>query len=109
VIQPSLAKDSGGYPRFSNDGGRILFMEWSPADESWLSVAPSDGGAAAIRVSDKYQVAIGTHYAWSPDDTAIALEPQFGGSRVLLDPAGGRGSTPTWMTDEVESWQRLAP
>ena len=108
VIRPSLPQDTGGYPRFSNDGRSIVFMEWSTGDPSWLSVAPSDGSKPAIRVSDIYQVAIGTHYRWSPDDTAIALEPQFGGARVLLDPAGGPPSTPSWMTDEVESWQRLA-
>ena len=34
LFSRSLAQDSGGYPRFSNDGGRILFMEWSPPDES---------------------------------------------------------------------------
>jgi Tol biopolymer transport system component len=109
VIPPSQAQDTGGYPRFSNDGRHILFMEWSTGDPSWLSVAPSDGSKPAIRISDAYQVAIGTHYRWSPDDTAIALEPQFGGARVLLDPAGGPASTPPWMTEEVESWQRLAP
>jgi Tol biopolymer transport system component len=108
VISPSLAGDTGGFPRFSNDGRQILFMEWSTGDPSWLAVAPSDGSKPAIRVSDIYQVAIGTHYYWSPDDTSIVLEPQFGGSRVLLDPAGGPPSTPPWMTDEIESWQRLA-
>ncbi len=108
VIQPSLAQGTGGYPRFSNDGRHIVFMEWSTGDPSWLSVAPSDGSKPAIRVSDEYNAPIGTHYHWSPDDTAIVLEPQFGGSRVLLDPAGGPASTPPWMTDEIESWQRLA-
>ena len=109
VIKPSLPQDQGGYPRFSNDGLHIVFMEWSTDPQSWLSVAPSDASTPAIRVSAIYSVAIGTHYHWSPDDTVIALEPQFGGARVLLDPAGGRPSTPPWMTDEVESWQRRAP
>lgn len=108
VIAPSLAQDTGGYPRFSNDGQHILFMEWSTGDASWLSVAPSDRSKAAIRVSDEYQVPIGTHYHWSPDDMAIVLEPEFGGTRILLDPAGGPASTPPWMTETVESWQRLA-
>jgi hypothetical protein len=31
------------------------------------------------------------------------------GPLVLLDPAGGPASTPPWMTEIVESWQRLAP
>ena len=57
VIRPSAAGDAGGYPRFSNDGRRIVFMEWGSGDPSWLSVAPSDGSEPAIRISDAYQVA----------------------------------------------------
>ena len=107
AIAPSLAQDPTGYPRFSNDGRRIVVMEWS-GDKSWLSVAPSDGSQPAIRVSDIYPDGIGTHYHWSPDDSTIMFAPSVG-PLVLLDPAGGPASTPPWMTEEVESWQRLAP
>jgi Tol biopolymer transport system component len=109
VISPSLAQDTGAYPRFSNDGRRIVFMELSTGAPSWLSVAPSDGKKPATRISDEYLDPIGTDYHWSPDDSKIALQPQNGGARVLLDPAGGPASTPSWMTETVESWQRLAP
>ena len=65
VIPPSNAQDTAGYPRFSNDGRSIVFMEWSTGDPSWLSVAPSDGSKPAIRVSDIYPDPIGTNYHWS--------------------------------------------
>ena len=108
VIPPSNAQDTAGYPRFSNDGRSIVFMEWSTGDPSWLSVAPSDGSKPAIRVSDIYPDPIGSNYHWSPDDSAMTLEPSVG-PLVLLDPAGGPPSTPPWLTESVESWQRLAP
>jgi Tol biopolymer transport system component len=108
AITPSLPQDGGGYPRVSNDGRRIVFMEWSTGDPSWLSVAPSDGSRPAIRISDVFQDAIGTNYHWTPDDTAIVFEPLSGGAGVLLDPAGGPASTPPWMSESIESWQRLA-
>ncbi len=108
MIRPSLAADGAGYPRFSNDGQRVLMMEFTNGDPTWLSVAPSDGSKPAVRVSDVYYGGIGTHYQWAPDDSTITLMPNVG-PVVLLDPAGGPVSTPPWMTDEVESWQRLAP
>ena len=49
----------------------------------------------------------GETLVWA-DDRTIAFEPNLG-PRVLLDPAGGRATTPPWMTESVESWQRLAP
>jgi len=107
VIRPSLAGDGAGYPRFSNDGQRVLLMEFTNNDPTWLSVAPSDGSKPAVRVSDFYYSGIGTHYQWAPDDSTITLLPNVG-PVVLLDPAGGPPSTPAWMTDEVETWQRLA-
>ena len=51
---------------------------------------------------------IGTHYSWSPDDTTIEFEPNVG-PHVLLDPAGGPATTPPWITEGAESWQRRAP
>ena len=66
LVQPSIAEDGTGYPRFSNDGRRVLMMEHTNGDPTWLSVAPSDGGAPAIRVSDIYSGGIGTHYQWAP-------------------------------------------
>jgi len=107
LIRPSLAEDGTGYPRLSNDGRRVLMMEFTNGDPTWLSVAPSDGSAPAVRVSDIYSGGIGTHYQWAPDDSTISLLPNVG-PLVLLDPAGAPPSTPPWMTDEVESWQRLA-
>ena len=50
-------------PRLSNDGRRVLFMEQGAEGKSWLSVAPSDGSKAAVRVSDIY-----------PDGIGIALQ-----------------------------------
>jgi Tol biopolymer transport system component len=106
VVIPLSHGDGGGYPRFSNDGRQVLFMEFAP-ESTWLSVAPSDGTGPAIPVTDTYVDGIGTHYAWSPDDSTIAFEPNLG-PRVLLDPGGGPASTPPWLTDSIESWQRLA-
>ena len=63
-------------------------MEYTNGDPTWLSVAPSDGSAPAIRVSDIYSGGIGTHYQWAPDDSTITLLPNVG-PLVLLDPAGG--------------------
>jgi dipeptidyl aminopeptidase/acylaminoacyl peptidase len=107
VIVPSQPAEGGGYPRFSNDRRQVLFMEWGQTS-TWLSVGPSDGSKPAIRVSDIYAEGMGTHYVWAPDDRTIAFEPNLG-PRVLLDPAGGRATTPPWLTESVESWQRLAP
>ena len=107
-IQPSMAGNGTIYPRLSNDGRQVLFMEQGPEGKSWLSVAPSDGSKPAIRVSDLYPDGIGTHYSWSPDDSTIEFEPNVG-PHVLLDPAGGPPSTPPWITEGAESWQRLAP
>ena len=107
LIRPSVAGDGAGYPRFSNDGQRVLMMEFTNGDPTWLSVAPSDGSKPAVRVSDVYYGGIGTHYEWAPDDSTISLLPNDGPA-VLLDPAGSPPSRPAWMTDEVETWQRLA-
>jgi Tol biopolymer transport system component len=106
VVIPLSHGDGGGYPRFSNDGRQVVFMEWAP-NSTWLSVAPTDGSKPAIRVTDTYVDGMGTHYAWSPDDSTIAFEPNLG-PRVLLDPTGGPASRPPWLTESVESWQRLA-
>ncbi len=70
-----MAGNGAIYPRLSNDGRRVLFMEQGPEGKSWLSVAPSDGSKAAVRVSDTYPDGIGTHYSWSPDDRSIEFEP----------------------------------
>ena len=43
LIRPSLGADGAGYPRFSNDGRRVLMMEYTSGDPTWLSVGPSDG------------------------------------------------------------------
>jgi len=107
VIRPSLGAEAAAYPRFSNDGRRVLMMEFGNGSPTWLSVAPSDRSMPAVRVSDIYSSGIGTHYQWAPDDSTITLLANVG-PPVLLDPAGGPPSTPPWMTDEVESWQRLA-
>ena len=96
------------YPRLSNDGRRVLFMEQGPENKSWLSVAPSDGSKLAVRVSDIYPEGIGTHYSWSPDDRTIEFEPNVG-PHVVLDPAGGPATTPPWVAEGAESWQRRAP
>ena len=107
-IQPSIAGNGAIYPRLSNDGRRVLFMEQGPEGKSWLSVAPSDGTEAAVRVSDIYPDGIGIHYSWSPDDRSIEFEPNVG-PHVLLDPAGGPATTPSWVAEGAESWQRRAP
>ena len=106
-IQPSIEGNGTIYPRLSNDGRRVLFMEQGAEGKSWLSVAPSDGSKAAIRVSDIYGDGIGIHYSWSPDDTTIEFEPNVG-PKVLLDPDGGPPTTPPWIAEGAESWQRLA-
>ena len=45
-IQPSIEGNGTIYPRLSNDGRRVLFMEQGAEGKSWLSVAPSDGSKA---------------------------------------------------------------
>jgi hypothetical protein len=108
-VQPIISGNGAIYPLLSNDGRRVLFMEQGGSQvKAWLSVAPSDGSKPGIRVSDIYDEGIGTHYIWSPDDSTIEFEPNAG-PKVILDPAGGASSTPSWITEGAESWQRLAP
>jgi Tol biopolymer transport system component len=107
-IQPSAKGNGTLYPRLSNDGRRVVVMEGGPDGKTWLSVAPVDGSKPAIRVSDLYPDGIGTHYSWAPDDSTIEFEPNMG-PHVLLDPTGGPTSTPAWITEGAESWQRRAP
>jgi Tol biopolymer transport system component len=107
-IQPSMAGNGTIYPRLSNDGRRVLSMEQGPEGKTWLSVAPTDGSTAAVRVSDLYGDGIGIHYSWAPDDRSIEFEPNVG-PHVVLDPAGGPATTPSWVAEGAESWQRRAP
>jgi Tol biopolymer transport system component len=109
AIRPSVAGHNGGYPRFSNDGQRIVFMEGTLRATSWLSVAPADGSAPAIRVSEEFPEPLGTSYQWAPDDSSIVFQRLGSSDHLVLDPAGGPATSPPWAAEGVESWQRLAP
>ena len=107
-IQPSMA----GRAR-STHGCRTtvdVSCSWNrgPRTRAGCPSPQATGARLAVRVSDIYPEGIGTHYSWSPDDRSIEFEPNVG-PHVVLDPAGGPATTPSWVAEGAESWQRRAP
>jgi Tol biopolymer transport system component len=111
ALPGSAADVHEGWTNWSPDGRNLVVQRWNfdqPLET--MGLIPADGHDGGKDIGPRLRSSEDAfHVSWAPDGTRILAFSDASRTLVSIDPSTGAMSTPTWMTNDIPDWQRVAP